>query len=149
MRTNGLAIMRKRLGLAPDPRLKPDKEDIMTSTGIANDKAAQTGTAQTSVATVPTAHGSRYLQQLCKHWGHRLAVDFTPQRGTVIFPRDARGADWPGDAKLTLDARDDALECRLDASANAQLEALKGTVARHLDRFAFREAPLAFDWRDG
>ncbi|HEX7694289.1 MAG TPA: DUF2218 domain-containing protein, partial [Sphingomonas sp.] len=25
-------------------------------------------------------------------------------------------------------------------------EGLKGAVARHLDRFAFREAPLAFDW---
>ena len=133
MRTNGLAIMRKRLGLAPDPRLKPDKEDAMTST---------------STAQVPTAHGSRYLQQLCKHWGHKLAVDFTPQHGTVIFPRDTRGADWPDDAKLTLNARDDARECRLETSANAQLEALKGTVARHLDRFAFREAPLAFDWRD-
>ncbi|MCC2102319.1 MAG: DUF2218 domain-containing protein, partial [Hyphomicrobiales bacterium] len=30
----------------------------------------------------------------------------------------------------------------------AHLDALKGVVARHLDRFAFREAPLAFDWRD-
>jgi len=29
-----------------------------------------------------------------------------------------------------------------------QLDALKGAVARHIDRFAFREAPLAFDWRD-
>ncbi len=48
----------------------------------------------------------------------------------------------------TLNARDDALECRLETSADAQLEALKGTVARHLDRFAFREAPLAFDWQD-
>jgi len=36
---------------------------------------------------------------------------------------------------------------RIEASAEGQLEALKGAVARHLDRFAFREAPLAFDWR--
>jgi hypothetical protein len=28
------------------------------------------------------------------------------------------------------------------------LDALKGVVARHLDRFAFREAPLRFDWQD-
>ncbi|MBI1202171.1 MAG: DUF2218 domain-containing protein [Rhodopseudomonas sp.] len=102
----------------------------------------------TSLVQVPTAHGSRYLQQLCKHWSHNLTVEFTPQHGTVIFPRDARGADWPGDATLTLDAREDALECRLDASVDGQLEALKGAVARHLDRFAFREAPLAFNWTD-
>jgi hypothetical protein len=101
-----------------------------------------------STARVPTTKGSRYLQQLCKHWSHNLAVEFTEQDGKVVFPRNARGADWPGDATLTLQAHDDGLECRLEASAEGQLEALKGAVARHIDRFAFREAPLAFDWRD-
>ena len=105
--------------------------------------------AATSTALVPTAHGSRYLQQLCKHWAHNLAVEFDAREGRVTFPRDARGADWPGDALVTMIARDGALECRIDASAPGQLEALKGAVARHLDRFAFREAPLAFDWVDG
>lgn len=100
-----------------------------------------------SIARVPTSKSSRYLQQLCKHWSHNLAVEFTPEAGTVVFPRNARGADWPGDATLTMQAHDDSLECRLEASADEQLEALKGAVARHLDRFAFREAPLQFDWQ--
>ena len=103
----------------------------------------------TSTARVPTAKGSRYLQQLCKHWSHNLAVEFTETEGKVVFPRNARGADWPGDATLVMQAHDDGLECRLQASADGQLEALKGAVARHLDRFAFREAPLAFNWQDG
>jgi hypothetical protein len=103
----------------------------------------------TSTARVPTAKGSRYLQQLCKHWSHNLAVEFTETEGKVVFPRNARGADWPGDATLVMQAHDDGLECRLLASADGQLEALKGAVARHLDRFAFREAPLAFNWQDG
>ena len=101
-----------------------------------------------TTARVPTANGSRYLQQLCKHWSHNLKVEFTPEAGTVIFPKDARGADWPGDATLLLEAHSDGLECRLETSAPEQLDALKGAVARHLDRFAFREAPLTFDWRD-
>ena len=101
-----------------------------------------------SIARVPTASGSRYLQQLCKHWSHNLEVEFTPETGRVVFPRNARGADWPGDATLVLTAHPDALECRLEASAEAQLDALKGAVASHLDRFAFREAPLSFEWRD-
>ena len=53
-----------------------------------------------STVRVPTAKGSRYLQQLCKHWSHNLAVEFTETKGTVTFPRNARGADWPGDATL-------------------------------------------------
>jgi uncharacterized protein len=101
-----------------------------------------------SEVQVPTAHASRYLQQLCKHWSHNLTVVFDETKGTVTFPRNARGADWPGDATLVMNARDDALDCRLEASAAGQLEGLKGAVARHLDRFAFREAPLAFNWQD-
>jgi hypothetical protein len=66
----------------------------------------------------------------------------------VVFPKNARGADCPGDATLTLKAEQDVLECKLEASAEAQREALKGIVSSHLDRFAFREAPLTFDWRD-
>ena len=97
---------------------------------------------------MPTAHGSRYLQQLCKHWAHNLAVDYDARQGRVTFPKDARGTDWPGDALVTMTATDGALLCRIDASAPGQLEALKGAVARHLDRFAFREAPLTFDWKD-
>jgi hypothetical protein len=103
-------------------------------------------TVISAVANVPTGHGSRYLQQLLKHWSHNLAVEFTPLHGTVVFPKAARGADHPADAIATFDADTAGLQVRIDASSDPQLEALKGVIAEHLDRFAFREAPLAFDW---
>lgn len=106
-------------------------------------------TTNTTQAVVPTDHASKYLQQLCKHWEHNLQVTFTPENGTVIFPKDARGADHPGDAVVTFDVAEAGLAVRIDASSPEQRDGLKGAVARHLDRFAFREAPLAFDWRDG
>lgn len=43
---------------------------------------------------------------------------------------------------MTFDARADALDVRIDATSPEQRDALKDAVARHLDRFAFREAPL-------
>lgn len=101
-----------------------------------------------STAMVPTESGSKYMQQLCKHWSHNLEVSFDAAQGRVVFPRDARGADWPDQAVATMIVHPDTLECRIDASSADHLEALKGTLARHLDRFAFREAPLAFDWQD-
>ncbi|HEY6870729.1 MAG TPA: DUF2218 domain-containing protein [Novosphingobium sp.] len=105
-------------------------------------------TATTSTAHVPTASASRYLQQLCKHWSHNLEVSFDETSGRVVFPRDARGATWAGDAVVTFAATPTTLDCTIAASEPGQLEGLKGAVARHLDRFAFREAPLQFDWVD-
>jgi len=98
------------------------------------------------MALVPTVSASKYLQQLCKHWSHNLAVEFTPERGTVTFPRDGRGASHAGDGVATMDVVDGGLKVRIDASSDEQLSGLKGAMARHLDRFAFREAPLPFEW---
>jgi hypothetical protein len=97
-------------------------------------------------ALVPTKSGSKYMQQLCKHWAHNLNVDFDATKGTVIFPKDARGANWPAQGVVTMTAQDEGLACRIDASTPQQLDGLKGALARHLDRFAFREAPLTFNW---
>jgi hypothetical protein len=126
-----IEVLRRRLGIVP----APDKEKTMT---IATVSAS---------AHVQTSNASKYLQQLCKHWEHNLQVEFTPENGTVIFPRDARGADHPGDAVVTFNAVEDGLDVRIDASSDEQLEGLKGAVAKHVDRFAFREGALAYDWR--
>lgn len=90
-------------------------------------------------ALVPTLHASLYLQQLCKHWAHKLEVSFDPGHGEVKLPDGALA---------TMDAGPDGLEVRIAAGDAETLERMKGVVARHLDRFAFREAPLPFDWRD-
>lgn len=87
-------------------------------------------------AHVPTSSGSKYLQQLCKHWGHKLDVEFSERRGVVRFPT----------AVATLEADADALNVTIEAADAETVERMKGVVASHLDRFAFREAPLPFDW---
>lgn len=101
-----------------------------------------------SIAAVPTTSASRYLQQLCKHWSHNMAVEFDAAHGKVVFPRDARGADWPGDGLFTMAALPESLTCRIEATSPGQLEGLKVAVERHLNRFAFREGELVFDWQD-
>jgi uncharacterized protein len=49
----------------------------------------------TAKASVPTANAAKYMQQLCKHWSHKLEVDLSEQRGVVKFrpqsPRSSRG----------------------------------------------------------
>lgn len=103
----------------------------------------------TSTARIPTASAGKYLQQVCKHWQHNLPVTFDEAHGEIVFAKDARGADWPADALVTMDAEADALVCTIAASAEGQRDGLKGALERHIDRFAFREAPLTYDWIDG
>ena len=100
-----------------------------------------------TTASVPTASASKYLQQVCKHWEHNLAVEYDAAKGTIVFPKDARGANWAGDGVVTLTAGPDALNCRIEASEPGQRDGLKGALARHVDRFAFRET-LAWDWHE-
>jgi uncharacterized protein len=87
-------------------------------------------------ARVPTGNGSRYLQQLCKHWGHKLDVRMDGDTGVVRFP----------EAVATMTADPEALLVTVEAEDEATVERMKGVVASHLDRFAFREAPLRFEW---
>jgi hypothetical protein len=90
----------------------------------------------TARASVPTANAAKYVQQLCKHWSHRLEVDLSDEKGVVKFPAGV----------ATLKASPDALQVAIEGEASEEVERLKGVVATHLDRFAFREAPLRFDW---
>ena len=99
-------------------------------------------------AIVPTENAKKYAAQLGKHWSHNLAVEEKGEAYVITFPKDARGADWPGDAQVTLAPEADALRCRVEATSQAQLDGLKGAVERHVDRFAFRELPLRYDWLD-
>ncbi|WP_062112579.1 DUF2218 domain-containing protein [Aureimonas sp. AU40] len=88
-----------------------------------------------SRAVVPTAHASRYLQQLCKHWAHKFPVEFTPEHGEIKLPSGV----------TVLDASAEALSITLRTEEAGSLDQLEQVVADHIVRFAFRE-DLVFDW---
>lgn len=89
-------------------------------------------------AVVRTANGKKYVQQLCKHWSHKLPVEMDGARGVVTFVG----------AQATLDPDDECIRITIAGAEQEQVERLKGVVAEHVDRFAFREAPLTYDWSD-
>ena len=79
---------------------------------------------------VSTANASRYLQQVCKHWSHKFAVEFTPERGRVPFSDDRI---------CEFEAEPRALIMHLEAPDDESLVRLQGVVVDHVKRFAFRE----------
>jgi hypothetical protein len=92
----------------------------------------------TSAATIATAHGSRYLQQLSKHWSHKFPVEFTPTEATIDLPL----------GRCALKADGAALEVELSGAPETDFDRFERVVAEHLQRFGHRET-LAFAWRRG
>lgn len=89
-----------------------------------------------SSADVKTESGSKYLQQLCKHWSHKMQTECDALHGRV---------DFPTGAQLLLVANSNVLRLELKTESADTLARMQGVVADHLARFAFREE-LVFEW---
>lgn len=87
---------------------------------------------------VPTAHASKYLQQLCKHWAHRMAVEFTPTDARVPFNERTT---------CVMHAGESGIDLRVEAEDEASAARYGGVVIEHLRRFAHREALADPAWR--
>ena len=87
---------------------------------------------------VRTANASRYLQQLCKHWSHRLEVTFTPTQAHVPFNAES---------VCMMGADEEGLDVRIEAPDASEASRLGRVIVEHLRRFAFREELAAPVWR--
>jgi hypothetical protein len=87
-------------------------------------------------ATAPTQFAERYVQQLCKHFAHKIPAKAENGEGRIEFPF--------GVADLKASA--DALRLSVDAGSLADLKRLQKVVEDHLVRFAFRENLAGLDW---
>lgn len=91
-----------------------------------------------SKSTVSTDRASRYLQQLCKHFGHKIPVTFTPEKGEITFSF--------GICNLIATSAELMLSVHASGkNAETDLEKLENVIADHLVRFAFREN-LEMQW---
>ena len=84
-----------------------------------------------------TTNSEKYLQQLCKHFAHKVDVTLSDTQGECRFSC--------GSSTLTL--VDGALDIRVSAEDEAGLTDTKAVIEDHLLRFAFREAPPPFTWQ--
>jgi uncharacterized protein len=86
--------------------------------------------------TFETPHASKYLQQLCKHFGHKIETEFTKTEGTCHFAM--------GPAYMTADDRE--LKVRFELDGLESDEAARDVIDRHLQKFAFREDFAGMNW---
>lgn len=90
----------------------------------------------TSNAKFTTERASGYLQQLCKHFSHKIEVQFDDKVGLISFPF----------GQCALVAEQNALALTVSTDTQADLTKACRVVGSHLKRFAFRENPK-IEWQ--
>ncbi len=96
-------------------------------------------TAAISTGFAACEKPARYIQQVVSHWGHKMATTFVDGVGTFPFSAvtSAVMQVLPNGIGITLTTADHDENVRM-----------RGVIERHIDRFAFREAPLTYEWQD-
>ena len=94
----------------------------------------QTGLAATG--RFETENASKYLQQLCKHFAHKVQARCDDRSGEVAL--------GTGPCRLWADASE--LRVEVMAPDAEELDQAKRIVDSHLERFAFREDFTTMSW---
>ena len=98
-------------------------------------------TAFTAHGFAPCEKPERYIQQLVKHWSHKMAATYDEGDGMGAFP-------FSEVENAVMCARPEGIAITLVTADRERNEHMRGVIERHLDRFAFREAPLSYEWKE-
>ncbi len=85
--------------------------------------------------TFTTERAARYLASLCKHFGHKVPVQYDAQTGWIDLPL----------GRCELNADPSLLRLKVSADSRSDLDTGIRVITSHLERFAFREHP-DLDW---
>lgn len=96
-----------------------------------------THTQLTQSGTFDTPNASRYLQQLCKHFGHKAEATFDPTQGVVHMSFGT----------VRMQADETRLTVTVPGTDADSLERARQVIDKHLERFAFRENFHHMDWQ--
>jgi uncharacterized protein len=89
-----------------------------------------------ATAQLDTDRASRYLQAMCKHFAHKVEVDYDSERGHAALP----------DGSLTMNASPSELRFEVEAEDLQKLLRTRYIVDAHIVRFAFREKLMGLSW---
>lgn len=95
----------------------------------------------TSTGFAPCEKPERYIQQLVSHWGHKFATSYDEGDGMGVFP-------FSEHTNCVMTAHNGGIGITLTTADQEENVRMRGVVEKHIDRFAFREAPLTYEWKD-
>ncbi|MCC7250639.1 DUF2218 domain-containing protein [Hyphomicrobium sp.] len=89
-----------------------------------------------ATSSFETERASRYLQAMCRHFAHKVPVNYDASVGTADMPFGL----------LNMEAAGNTLRFEIEAADDQSLARLKYVVEAHIVRFAFREKLKKLDW---
>ncbi|MBV8759970.1 MAG: DUF2218 domain-containing protein [Deltaproteobacteria bacterium] len=97
--------------------------------------------SSTSTGFAACEKPERYIQQLVSHWGHKFATSYDAGDGMGVFP-------FSEHTNVVMTAREGGIGITLTTADHDENVRMRGVIERHIDRFAFREAPLSYEWKE-
>ncbi|HLR26953.1 MAG TPA: DUF2218 domain-containing protein [Fodinibius sp.] len=88
----------------------------------------------TSTISLSTKDASRFIKRLCKHFSHKVEVEFDESSGHVNFPL----------GECNMEAADNTLQFDIKAANEEDLEKIQHVISSHSDQFARNES---FEWK--
>ena len=89
-----------------------------------------------STGTLTSPKASQFLQQLCKHFAHKVEVSFDAHQGHVTL----------GSGPVALAATEHRLAITVTAPDLTALPQARQVIDKHLAIFAHREGFTTLDW---
>ncbi len=90
-----------------------------------------------SKVIITTDHASKYLKQMCKHFAHKVDVDFDDFNAAVAFP--------PGPCQMTASETELVISCQSESEKGVAV--IQSIIDQHIVKFAWREE-LELNWFD-
>jgi hypothetical protein len=87
-------------------------------------------------ARVATDESARFMKQLCRHFGHKLEVEFDDRHGTIAFSK----------GRCDLTAEPGVLVLVTSAESEEDAATVADVIGSHLTRFGFKSGlTVAFE----
>ena len=83
----------------------------------------------------------RYIQQLVSGGGQKYPTSYDEGDGMGVFP-------FSDIETAVMTARPGGIAITLTTGDHERNVHMRGVIERHIDRFAFREAPLTYEWTE-
>ena len=90
-----------------------------------------------SITIIKTEYARKYMQQMCKHFAHKVSVTYDEAKGHVDFPM--------GHSDMLVHSDHLQIDVTTEESAEAR-RTVETIIEKHLVKFAWREE-ISFEWQ--